>query len=155
VPTVSTRRFFPSPAGALPFDHNLVLADIGTTHALLGGRAELAVQNIGDRSSFPIPTTVKLGYARSVNTNQLDFVFAGDVLERGKWIGGGGGAEVGYGWIEGFSAALRVGARRPDTPGQHPLAVGGSLNADRLSLDYALEFFDGNRYAHHLAVRWR
>ena len=24
-----------------------------------------------------------------------------------------------------------------------------------LSLDYALEFFDGNRYAHHLAVRWR
>jgi hypothetical protein len=147
--------YLSSPAGALPFDHTLVLADIGTTHTLLGGMAEFAVQNIGDRSHFPIPTTTKLGWARSVNTDQLDFVFAGDVLERGKWIGGGGGAEIGYGWIEGFSAALRVGARRPDTPGQHPLAIGGTLNADRLSLDYALEFFDGNRYAHHLAVRWR
>lgn len=143
------------PAAALPFEHNLVLADIGATHALLGGTAEFAVQNIGDRSHFPIPTTTKLGYARNVNTNQVDFVFAGDVLERGTWIGGGGGAEIGYGWIEGFSAALRVGARRPDTPGQKPLAIGGTLNADRLALDYALEFFDGNRYAHHLALRWR
>jgi hypothetical protein len=147
--------FLASGATTAAIQRNLILSDVGTTHALLGGRAEFAVQNIGDRSSFPIPTTVKLGYARTVNTSQLDFVFAGDVLERGKWIGGGGGAEIGYGWIEGFSAALRVGARRPDTPGQQPLAIGGTLNADRLSLDYALEFFDGNRYAHHIAVRWR
>jgi len=146
----------PSPlSGPSSFQHTRLLADVGTTHALLGGTAELAVQNIGDRSSFAVPTTTKLGWARNVNTDQVDFVFAGDVLERGKWIGGGGGAEIGYGWIEGFSAALRVGARRPESDGQKPLAVGATLNADRLSLDYGLEFFDGNRYAHHIAVRWR
>jgi hypothetical protein len=35
------------------------------------------------------------------------------------------------------------------------MTIGGTLNADRLSLDYALEFFEGNRYAHHISVRWR
>lgn len=147
--------FLSSPAGASSFQHTRLLADVGTTHALLGGTAEFAVQNIGDRSAFGLPTTTKLGFARNVNTDQLDFAFAADVLERGKWIGGGGGAEVGWGWIEGFSAALRVGARRAEADGQKPLAVGATLNADRLSLDYALEFFDGNRYAHHIAFRWR
>ena len=34
-------------------------------------------------------------------------------------------------------------------------AIGGALNADRLALDYALEFFAGNRYGQHLAIRWR
>lgn len=147
---------YPTPlSGPSSFQHTRLLADVGTTHALLGGTAEFAVQNIGDRSSFAVPTTTKLGWTRNVSTDQVDFVFAGDVLERGKWIGGGGGAEVGWGWIEGFSAALRVGARRAEADGQKPLAVGATLNADRLSLDYALEFFDGNRYAHHIAVRWR
>lgn len=146
----------PASATYLPaVQRNVMLADVGTTHALLGGTAELAVQNIGDRSSEAVPTTTKLGWSRSLNTKQIDFAFAGDVLSRDRWIGGGGGAEMGYGWIEGWSAALRVGARRPDTTGQHPLAVGGTLNADRLAIDYALEFFDNNRYAHHIAIRWR
>jgi hypothetical protein len=144
-----------SPAGPLPIQRNLLLADVGTTHALLGGTAEFAVQNIGDRSSYLVPTTTKLGFSRTVTTKQLDLVFAGDVLDRQSWIGGGGGAEIGYGWIEGWSAALRAGARRPETSGQQPFAIGGTLNADRLVLDYALEFFEGNRYAHHITIRWR
>jgi hypothetical protein len=147
--------YLSSPAGAGPIEHDLVLADVGTTHALLGGTAGLAVQNIGDRSSYPVPTTTRLGWSRDVRTKQVDFAFAGDVIERERWIGGGGGAEVSWGWIEGFSAALRAGARRPETSGQRPVAVGASFNADRLALDYALEFFDGNRYAHHVSVRWR
>jgi hypothetical protein len=133
----------------------VLLADVGATHALLGGTAELAVQNIGDRSGYPVPTTAKLGWTRSLNTDQFDFVFAGDLAERQSWLGGGGGAEIGWGWIEGWSAALRAGARRPESSGQHPLTIGGTLNADRLTLDYAIEIFDGNRYAHHLAIRWR
>jgi hypothetical protein len=147
--------FSGSPPGPLAIQRNRVLADVGTTHALLGGTAELAVQNIGDRSSYAVPTTTKLGWARTVRTNQLDFLFAGDVTDREGWVGGGGGAEIGYGWIEGWSAALRAGARRPETSGQRPMAAGFTLNADRLVLDYALEFFDGNRYAHHVAIRWR
>jgi hypothetical protein len=144
-----------SPAGPLAIQRNLLLADIGTTHALFGGTAEFAVQNIGDRSSVPVPTTAKLGFTRAARTDQFDFAFAGDVTDRQRWIGGGGGAEIGYGWIEGWSAALRAGARRPETSGQRPVAIGGTLNADRLVLDYALEFFDSNRYAHHITVRWR
>ena len=144
-----------SPAGPLAIQRNLLLADVGTTHALFGGTAEFAVQNIGDRSSVPVPTTAKLGFTRTARTDQFDFAFAGDVTDRQRWIGGGGGAEIAYGWIEGWSAALRAGARRPETSGQRPVAIGGTLNADRLVLDYALEFFDGNRYAHHITVRWR
>ncbi len=142
-------------APALAIQRNMLLADVGTTHALFGGTAEFAVQNIGDRTTVPVPTTAKLGFTRTARTDQLDFAFAGEITERQRWIGGGGGAEIGYGWIEGWSAALRAGARRPETSGQRPVAIGATLNADRLVLDYALEFFEGNRYAHHITVRWR
>jgi hypothetical protein len=146
------------PASATPsaaIESSVLLGNVGVAHALWGGTAEVAVLNIGDRSSFPAPTTAKLGWARPISTNQFDFVFAADATEHNGWYGGGGGAEVSWGWIEGFSAALRAGARRPETDGQKPMTVGASFNADRLALDYALEFFDGGRYAHIISVRWR
>jgi hypothetical protein len=152
---VDATNNFPSVAPPSAIQRNLMLADVGATHALWGGTAEVAVLNIGDRSSYPTPTIAKLGFSRSLSTRQLDFLFAADATEHDGWYGGGGGAEMGWGWIEGWSIALRAGARRPESAEQRPMTVGATLNADRLALDYALEFFEGNRYAHILAVRWR
>ena len=144
-------------SGMLPaIQRNVMLADVGATHALFGGTAEVAVQNIGDRSRYPVPTAATLGWAPHV-AGRISSTSCSPAISRSGSHGSAAAAarKIGWGWIEGWSAALRAGARRPESSGQHPLTIGATLNADRLALDYALEFFDGNRYAHHLAIRWR
>jgi hypothetical protein len=141
----------PSP----PVLNGLLLADVGVSHSLLSGTVALAAQNLGDASRLTLPRQTTLGWARQMQARQVDLAFAAQVSERNRWIGGGGGVEVGYGWIDGWSAALRAGARRTETAAQRPVALGGTLNADHLSLDYALELFEHSSYAHHISIRWR
>ena len=141
--------------GAPSILKGLLLGDVGIAHSLLSGTAALAVQNIGDDSRLPLPIQTTLGWARQMQAQQLDLAFAAQVSERNQWIGGGGGVEVGYGWIEGWSGALRAGLRRPETSAQRPVSLGAGLSADHLGVDYALELFEGNRYAHHFSLRWR
>ena len=133
----------------------LLLGDVGISHSLLSGTAALAVQNFGDDSRLALPIQTTLGWARQMQAQQLDLAFAAQVSERNRWIGGGGGVEVGYGWIEGWSASLRAGLHRPETSAQRPVSLGAGLSADHLGVDYALELFEGNRYAHHFSLRWR
>lgn len=133
-----------------------LLGNLGLSHPLWQGTAALALTNISDRNtSRHVPTQIALGWNRLVQVGQFDVSWTTQLSERDRRLGAAAGAELGYGWIEGWSAALRAGAHREDYAGQRPLAVGGTLNADRLTFDYALEFFEGNRYAHHIAVRWR
>ncbi|MEP6998978.1 MAG: hypothetical protein ABI969_00770 [bacterium] len=134
---------------------SLLLGDVGVSHSLFSGTAALAVQNFGDDSRVALPIQTTLGWTRQLQTQQFDLAFAAQILEHNRWVGGGAGIEAGYGWIEGWSAALRAGARRPETVAQRPVSLGGALNADHLALDYALEFFEGSRYAHHISIRWR
>jgi hypothetical protein len=141
--------------GAPSILKGVLLGDAGIAHSLLSGTAALAVQNIGDDSRIALPIQTTLGWARQMQAQQLDLAFAAQVSERNRWIGAGGGVEVGYGWIEGWSAALRAGLRRPETSAQRPVSLGAGLSADHLGVDYALELFDGNRYAHHISLRWR
>lgn len=151
-----------NPVAAAPLSYyapsirkGVLLGDVGVSHSLLSGTAALAVQNIGDDSRIAVPIQTTLGWARQMQAQQLDLAFAAQVFARRDWIGAGGGIEAGYGWIEGWSAALRAGVRRPETAAQKPVGVGATLNADHISLDYALEFFDGSRFANHLSIRWR
>lgn len=132
-----------------------ILGDLGVSHRLFSGTAAAAVQNIGDDSRLGLPIQTTLGWTRPKQAGPFDLAVAAQLLERGHWIGGGGGVEAAYGWIEGWSVAVRAGARRTESVAQHPVSVGGALNADHLALDYALEFFDGRRYAHHVSLRWR
>jgi hypothetical protein len=132
-----------------------LLGDAGVSHTFLSGTAALAVQNVGDDGAVHVPVQAALGWARQFQPGQLDVGVATQVLERRGWVSPAAGVEVGYGWIEGWSASLRAGARRPETSAQRPLTFGAGLNADRLGLDYALELFAGRRYGHHLGVRVR
>lgn len=138
-----------------PILHGVLLGDVGMSHRLWSGTAALVLQNIGDHSRLRLPTQTTLAWARQKQAGEFDLGFNAQVLQRNKWIGVGAGIEADYGWIEGWSVVARAGARRPETLAQRPVTMGGSLNADRLQLDYALELFEHGTYAHHIAIRWR
>ena len=53
------------------------------------------------------------------------------------------------------SAGGRVGARRTESAGERPVGLGASFTADRLSVDYGVNLFEGNTAAHYITVRWR
>jgi hypothetical protein len=134
----------------------LMLADLGVSHPLFSGTAALAVQNLGDGGGqLKLPTRTTLGWARQGQVGPIDLAVGALVSETRGWVSEGGGIEAGYGWIEGWSVALRAGARRMETAAQRPMSVGGNITGDRLSLDYALEFFEHGQYAHHFTIRWR
>jgi hypothetical protein len=65
-----------------------------------------------------------------------------------------GGLEMGYSWLDGYSIALRGGARRPER-GEGPLTAGAGFTMDRLSIDYALDTSTRGRVAHRLGLRIR
>ena len=135
--------------------HGVLLGDVGISHPGLSGTVALAVQNIGERGSVRLPTRTTLGWAAQIPVGEFDVGVTTQDSERNKWIGGGGGLEAGYGWIEGWSVVARAGAHNTEASGQRPFTMGGSLNADRLVLDYALELFEHNQFVHHIAFRWR
>jgi hypothetical protein len=115
----------------------------------------VAVHNFGSNRGRAVPLQTSLGWSRGIFTPQFDIGLIGNVTVRDDWVTGGGGVEVGWGWIEGWSVAGRAGARRPESSAQKPFSLGAGLVADRLVLDYAIELFDGGRNAHHLTLRWR
>jgi len=146
--------------GTAPARHDAYLGDIGVSRTLFRGIAGLTLQNVSlthvnGARHVDTPRQFALGWSRTLNTDQLDFAFGGQVTARDKWIAPGAGIEVGYGWIEGYSVALRAGARRPETNAEKPVAVGATINADRLTLEYALQIFDGGRTANRMTFRWR
>jgi hypothetical protein len=141
-------------------EHGTFLADVGVSHPLVGGVAGLAVQNIGrgwtdGSQKVDVPLQGSLGWSITQQAGQLDLGFATQVTARQGWLSPGGGVEIGYGWIEGYSAVLRAGIRRPESNAERPFGFGGTFNADRLSLDYAMQFLDGMRTVNRLTVRWR
>jgi hypothetical protein len=140
--------------------HDAFLGDVGLAHNLWTGVAGLSVQNIGrgweeGARRIDVPLQTSLGWSALRQVGQLDLGLSGQVTARRGWISPGAGIEVGYGWIEGYSLALRAGARRTETSAERPVAVGASFNADRLTMEYALQFFDGGRTANRMTIRWR
>jgi hypothetical protein len=135
--------------------NRLVLFDVGASRPLLSGTAALAVQNIGDRGAYRTPLQGTIGYSRGRTLGEFDLGLAASITQRDHWTSPAGGIELGYGWIEGWSVALRGGARRPETSQQRPITLGAGLTADRLVADYGVEFFAHDRLAHHLTLRWR
>ena len=140
--------------------HGVFVGDIGLAHNLWNGVAGISVQNLGRNSvsgaaRTDLPVQTSLGWTLIKQVGELDMGLAVQLTSRRGWISPGGGVEVGYGWIEGYAVALRAGAHRPETSAERPFGVGASLNADRLALEYALQFFDGGRAAHRMTFRWR
>lgn len=136
------------------------LADIGVARNLFGGVAAVAAQNLGHTSlsGLPfakLPRQVAAGWSTAKPAGPLDLTLFTQVTHRSGWTSPAAGLEAGFSWIEGYSVTLRAGARRPDTSAERPFALGAALVADRLTLEYAIRFFDSNRFAHMVTIRWR
>ena len=140
--------------------HSTVAADVGVAHALWQGVAGLSLQNLGRDSGRPgrridIPVQAALGWTRTEQVGMFDLGLATQVTARPHWFSPAVGAEFGYSWIEGYTVTARAGARRPDASGERPVTLGAGFTGDRLTLDYALQFFDSGRNAHRITIRWR
>jgi hypothetical protein len=114
---------------------------------------------------MPLRSTIGVGTSRPLG--EFDVLATAAVsMIRTDFVSPSGGVEVGYSWLDGYSVALRAGARRP-FPGETPFTAGAGFNVDRLSIDYALEalrpteFFPNgssrvsNRVAHRIGLRIR
>jgi hypothetical protein len=62
---------------------------------------------------------------------------------------------VGYGWIEGYNFALRAGVRRTESDSEQPFTFGAAFTADRLTIEYGVQFFEGGHAANGVTIRWR
>ena len=101
----------------------------------------------------PLRTTLGVAGARGVG----EFDVAGTVavsLRRQDFIVPAGGIEVGYSWLDGYSIAVRAGARRP-LVGEGRATAGAGFTMDRLSIDYALESLAESRFGHRVGLRVR
>ena len=150
-----------SAGGVSSSRYETFLSDFGLSHNLLRGVAALAVQNVGrgwveGSRRIQVPLQTSLGWTSNAwQPGPFDLAVAAQVTARRGWIAPGGGVELGWGWIEGYSVALRAGVRRPETGSERPFTAGATFNADRFSLDYALQLFDGGRNAHRVTFHWR
>jgi hypothetical protein len=154
----------PGSAAAVSVSRHAWLADIGVARNVLRGVAAFSVQNIG-RDSFANtpngPTTLTTprqylaGWSTARPVGPLDLGLYSQVTMRKDWIAPAGGVDVGYSWIDGYSVAFRLGARRPETLTERPVSVGAAFTADRLTIEYAMHCFDAGRTAHGVTVRWR
>ena len=138
-----------------------MLGDIGVARNQLGGVLAFAVQNLGggsdddDEANADVPTQYAYGYSMTRTAKALDLGIFTQMTHRRGWASPAAGLEVGYSWIEGYNLVLRVGVRRPERDVQHPYTVGAAVTGDRLTIEYAAQFFDGGRAANGVTIRWR
>ncbi|MBE3073321.1 MAG: hypothetical protein IMZ67_10115 [Acidobacteria bacterium] len=149
----------PGSAGSPSPYRSALVADVGVGRNLWGGVIAGSVQNLGrtgkDGARLTAPRQVLVGWSTTKQAGPLDLGVFTQVTMRRGWTSPGAGLEVGYGWIEGYNVALRVGARRPETTTENPVAFGAAFTTDRLTIEYAVRIFDGGRAAHGVTVRWR
>lgn len=145
---------------ALAIDRHALLLDLGVARTLFGGVAGLAVQNLGSStadqtSSARLRRQVALGWSTSKPAGPLDLALYTQLMACSGWASPAAGLEAGYSWIDGYAIALRAGARRPDTTTEKPITLGAAFTGDRLTMEYAVRFFDHSHRAHLVTIRWR
>jgi hypothetical protein len=157
----ATDRASAAASGSSEQRHDVFLADVGLARNIFSGTAALSVQNIGngptdgDRT-IDAPLQASLGWSSNPRqTGEFDLGLYTQVTARTGWISPAAGAELNYGWIEGFGIGLRAGARRPETAAEKPFTLGAAFTGDHLIVEYAHQFFDGGHHANRMTIRWR
>jgi hypothetical protein len=119
----------------------------------LGGRLAIGIPG-GDRE---LPRSATAGAALDrMPLGPLDLEAAADVtVYDGGWVTAGGGVEVGYTPLEGYTYAGRVGVRHVPRGGPSPVTLGVALSRDRLGVEYAFEPMDGPGAVHRIGLRLR
>ena len=158
--------------------------DLGVSKDFFGPYTfALAVQNIGSSTTIPcavasapaagtcvatpgfppppqftsvrLPLRTTFGVQTQRALGQLDLMATTSLwMLRADWVGASGGAELGYSWLDGYSVALRAGARST-LPGEAAFTAGAGFTMDRLSIDYAAEALTGSRWGQRIGLRVR
>ncbi len=136
------------------------LVDIGVAKNMLWGVVAFSAQNLGrsvtdDPAVMTPPQQFLAGYSIARPAGPIDVGLYGQVTMRPDWVAPAAGGEIGYSWIEGYTVTLRAGVRRPETDAQNPVSLGAAFTADRLTIEYGVQFVDGGRASHGVTVRWR
>lgn len=138
--------------------------DIGAARELGRTTVALVVQNLGPGLTIQglgadLPLRVTAGVASRLIrlATFFDFVATAAVsVERDGRLMPGGGAEIIFEPVAGWTFSARAGARRRD---EQPLSstwtptAGGSFGLDRFSLDYGFEATRGPGSTHRLGIR--
>jgi hypothetical protein len=141
-------------------NHAAWLTDLGMAHTLFGGVVGVAGQNLGagavhDAPSGVIPRQLAMGWSTTRAAGPLDLGIFTQLTVRSGWTSPAAGLEAGYSWIEGYLVTLRAGVRRAEAGSARPMTLGAGFSADRVTVDYALEFFNNSQRAHRVTLRWR
>ena len=141
----------------LPFQAALSVQNLGSdfsSDAVLVTPDELpGLGNAPARARLPMRASLGLSSGTPVGPLDLAALAQLSVLRDG-FVAPAGGLEAGYSWLDGYSIALRAGARRPEN-GEGILTAGAGFSVDRISIDYALETLTGGRTAHRVGLRIR
>ena len=137
--------------------------DAGIARDFRNGRytAALSVQHIGpalSRGSERIdpPTMATLGASTFRPVGPLDVgATAGVSYSRQDDVTAGGGLEIAWSWLTGYSIAGRAGAHQARQDGDTELMGGFGFTADRMTLDVAVERLPGNRAGYRAGIRIR
>jgi hypothetical protein len=143
--------------------HDYTITDfIPLTVALV---AQDFAPNPSESAELGVPRRVAIGANTGGPLGPIDLALAGEtgVEHDGTQLGGvknrpmaRGGIEIGYSWLEGYSIALRGGARTAYSFDlTRYLTFGAGLAVDRFTFDYAAEQLVGNRFAQRFGIRLR
>lgn len=148
----------------LPGEHDeLVLGDLATSFTFRFLSIGASAQNLGpadyevagETVDVPIRGLLNVATARSYPLGPLDVAGSAALsYVRGGELAPAVGLELAYWPVTGRTFFVRGGLRRPDQ-GAQPFTFGGGFAGDKIILDYALEAFEGSRWAHRFGVKWR
>jgi hypothetical protein len=138
-------------------------ADVGIARDLRNGRYTIALagQHLGPslpRGSERIqaPATATLGAATSRQIGPLDAVAtAGVSYSELDELTGGGGAEISWSWLTGYSIAGRAGAHQARQGGDTEIMGGFGFTADRMTLDIAVHRLPNDKAGIRAGIRIR
>lgn len=143
-----------------PISHGVIVADLGVARNALGGVLAFSFQNLGgssngDGTGISATKQALAGWSMARQAGPLDLAVFTQVTFREDWQAPGFGVELGYSWIEGYNVALRAGLRRPESDLEHPYTFGAAFTADRLTIEYGVQLFEGGQTANGVTIRWR
>ncbi len=141
-------------------NHGVIVADIGVARNIAGGVGGFSVQNLGgssngDGTGIKAPKQALLGWSTSKGVGPLDVAVVTQLTVRDNWTAPGAGIDIGYSWIEGYYVTVRAGIRRPESGPERPFTFGAAITADRLTVEYGVQFFEGGKASNGVTIRWR
>lgn len=132
---------------------------VGLAAQNLGPDRSLVVRFVSPRQTLELPTRVTLageGYGWPVGAFVDLGASAALAVDRDGEVLPAAAGQIVYTPLDGWTFAVRAGARRPaPSSNQRPITGGLAASLDRVTIDYAIEGVKGGDAVHRIGVRLR